>query len=137
MSAIGGIENGRASYAYDCALKAKTFDNCKCEYKSYVKNIPAMIKINGLGATLAFIKSKQKNDANKKEYAYKLIYDQIDDWLKLESKGLVNLGENDDLVRKIIELPSQNYRAVTIEILGLFSWIRRFAEGLIKEQQND
>ncbi len=92
------------------------------EYKAYVKKIPMMIKSNGLGATLAFVKSKEK----KKE-AYQLIYKQLAEWLIFKE-----LIANGDLVKEVIDKSSSEYRMITVETLALFNWLRRFAEGLIQ-----
>ncbi|WP_406677834.1 type III-B CRISPR module-associated protein Cmr5 [Moorella sp. ACPs] len=129
---IAGLEQGRARYAYDCARQGKELQASK-EYKSYTKKIPALIKTNGLGATVAFIAAKKKDDPNKKEYAYKLIYDQLTQWLV--ERGLVARGK--ELVDAIISLDSFSYRIITGEVLALFKWISRFAEGLIEGVADD
>ncbi len=93
------------------------------EYKSYVKKIPIMILNNGLGATFAFIYSKkQKNEA------YDLIYIQTNQWLKKDDKK--------DLVKWIIDQESQECRVTTNEVLALFSWLKRFADGMIEEESD-
>ena len=144
---IKGIEQGRATYAYDCAKTAKaewpkkTADEKKDskearEYKSYAKKIPMMVKTNGLGSTLAFVKSKCKQD---KFNAYNLLYVQLKTWFSKSENSYynLNLGDYDDLVEKVIALNSSEYRAVTVETLALFGWLRRFAEGLIQGEAED
>lgn len=128
------LEQGRASFAYRCAENGSQITKSK-EYKSYVQKIPMHIKTNGLGATFAFIKAKSSTDKDKAGYAYHLIYKQTADWLKQEPKGLMagRLNNNHDLVNVIINLDSPEYRAVTNEVLALFAWLKRFAEGLIED----
>lgn len=129
---IKGLEQGRAKFAYDCALEGSSQQPTKKEYKSHVKKIPMLIKTNGLGSTFAFLKSK-KSDA-----AYHLIYEQTKQWLKKDEKNLLNINEDDDLVEKIISLDSLGYRAITNEVLAFFNWLTRFAEGLIEgEAENE
>ncbi|HMP26225.1 MAG TPA: type III-B CRISPR module-associated protein Cmr5 [Saprospiraceae bacterium] len=137
-----GIEQGRATAAYKYAEAGKklgggpkTKDGNKVEdsaeakeYKSYTRKIPMMIKTNGLGSALAFVKSKQKKEA------YKKIYDQLTEWLSVEcnlTKSYFN-EKSIDLVKDVIAMNSFQYRAVTIETLALMTWLRRFAEGLIQ-----
>ncbi len=96
--------------------KYKIADN----YKSYVKKIPMMILNNGLGATFAFVYSKKKNGN-----AYELIDKQVLKWF--------NLDEEQDLVKWIIDQNSQEYRATTNEVLALFGWLKRFADGMIED----
>ncbi|MDI3535032.1 MAG: CRISPR-associated protein Cmr5 [Thermosediminibacterales bacterium] len=129
---IKGLEQGRASFAYQCAREGSKIDRSK-EYKQYVKKMPMLIKTNGLGAALAFVKSKSEEDKTKKSgYAYKLIYDQIAGWLKQDDKKLIDLSGDTDLVAAVISLDSSQYRAVTMEVLAFLNWLRRFAEGLIE-----
>ncbi len=117
------LEQGRAEYAYKCAEKGKDYGS---DYKSYVKKIPMLIKTNGLGATMAFVFSKSKG---KDDNAYGLIYKQVSDWVSKE-KELLNF-ENHNFAKKLTEIDSAEYRFITIEVLALFNWLRRFTEGLI------
>lgn len=125
------------------------------KYLSHVKKVPMQIKTNGLGAACAFTFSKQQKVKNgkiapgKKENpknAYDLLYRQITLWLKQEPKQLIppklwkdekqgkdGNAKDRELVDVLLDLNSSQYRAVTVEVLALFAWLRRFAEGLIKE----
>ncbi len=139
------LEQGRAKFAYECAVEGKALGggpkrNAKGnmedskqakEYKAYCKKIPMMIKTNGLGATYAFIKSKNKD-------AYDLIYKQTYKWLSTDDKlGIFASASSDDLVAIIIDQKSAKYRYLTVEVLAFFNWLRRFADGLIDGDAND
>jgi len=126
------VEQGRADFAYKCAEEGSGIIKSK-EYRSYVKKLPTLIKTNGLAPAYAFVNSKKSNDMNKGGYAYKLIYEQTTEWLNRETKELVNITKEDDLVAKIIKMDSLEYRATTIEILAFLNWLKRFADGLIEE----
>ena len=129
-SMIRSLEQGRAKYAYDCALKGSKEKFSK-KYKSYTRKIPVLIKTNGLGQTLAYLKSK-------KDDAYELLYNQVSNWLRKDAKVLLELKEGDDLVQKVVSLESPLYRAVTVEVLAFMNWLRRFADGLIEgEDENE
>ncbi len=133
---MSGIEQGRAEFAYKCAQKAteqfKSDKDMQKKYRAYVKNVPMMIKTNGLGATIAFIFSKRKKESEK---AYQLIYEQIGDWLKKKQTHLIDLSDDKTLVEEVVKLKSPAYRAVTVEVLAFFAWLRRFVEGLIKDEE--
>ncbi len=122
------LEQGRVEFAYKCAEEGNGLEK-KTEYKSYVKKIPMLIKSNGIGATFAYINSKAK-DGN----AYELIYQQVAEWLKIEPKSLFaeRLINNEDLTKAIISLDSTEYRTLTNEVLAFFTWLKRFADGLIE-----
>ncbi|NHM27879.1 type III-B CRISPR module-associated protein Cmr5 [Desulfofundulus sp. TPOSR] len=129
---VTGIENGRARFAFDCAREGSGLERKK-EYRGYVRKIPALIKTNGLGATLAFIAAKKKEHPADKEYAYKVIYEQIGRWLR--HQGLIE--DSRPLEEQVISLDSATYRVVTNEVLALVRWLSRFAETLIEGESND
>ena len=117
-----GIEQGRAKYAFEAVSKV-TGDKLKKEYKTAAKKLPVLIKTNGLGQSLAFIK--------KRNNGYDRLYEQIGNWLQTkDTKQLVSSGE---LVEQVIKLESPVYRQVTVETLALLNWIRRFVDGLMKD----
>ncbi len=121
--AIRDIEKERAIFAYEKVDEAVKNQGIKqSEYKSYCKKIPSLIQTNGLSATFAFIFSKNNT-------SYTLIYDQVDEWLKKR----YNLERNEELIERLIKLDSTKYKKETIEVLALFSWLRRFAEGRISK----
>ncbi len=113
-----------AKIAYDFAEEGAAISKKK-EYKSYVKKIPSLIYKNGLSATLKFIDIKRNNQSNND--AYNILFNQI-------KKFLVDMGHSlNDPFTYVSSCDSNKYRKVTIEILSLFDWLKRFADGLIKE----
>ena len=152
MSTLKGIEQKRADYAYKCAKdegKPICVDKEKAvkpfgvdyyadkQYKAYVKKIPMFVKTNGLGATFAFVLSKRTKEKDVKgvkiqpgqsgnpKNAYDLIYKQTAEWIYNKYPFTVDFSEF------IITQNSNEYRAITNEVISLFTWLRRFAEGLI------
>jgi len=149
MSGIKDLAKERSRFAYGCATQGKSILSSfqinneyykDDKYKSYVKKIPMMILTNGLGATFAFIYSKRKKyDEKKKKRAgekenpkngYDLIYKQVDEWLK---QSYIHKSEG-DLIKWIIDQESPHYRATTNELLALFNWLKRFADGMIEDE---
>jgi CRISPR-associated protein Cmr5 len=124
-----GLEQGRAKFAYERAEKASKNNAISKEYKSYAKQLPMMIKSHGLGASLAFALSKSKSN---EKTAWGTLYKDIHDWLLSSNNSLLKNIQSADLSEKVIELDSQSYRALTIEVLAFLNWLRRFAEGLIE-----
>ncbi len=129
------LEQGRAAKAYEYAEEGAKLSKAK-EYKSYVKKMPMMIKVNGLGAAVAFAFSKGAKDGQpNKGTPWGLIYHQLAEWVSTE-KQLVSLGQK-FFANVLTELDSAQYRAVTNEVLALLSWMRRFAEGLIEGESDE
>jgi len=140
------IAAGRARYAWECAkegvriAEGKEIDGQKYNdkmYGSYIKRLPELIKTNGLGAALAFVFSKRHKNPEKEKNAYDLIYYQIQKWLEKPQNAHLwgkSLTSGNDLIEKIVTCKSPEYRALTIEVMALLSWIRRFVEGLSEEE---
>lgn len=126
LSTLRGIEQTRADYAYECAVEGSHCSKPK-EYKSYAKKLPMLVKTNGLGATFAFVLSKCKEGNT-----YELIYKQTATWINTKYPF------TGDFSKFIITQNSNEYRAITNEVISLFTWLRRFAEGLIEgEDEQD
>lgn len=127
----------RARYAFKCVdadLKGKD-DDFKGKYKSHVKKLPMLIKTNGLGATLAYIRTKAHIKAeDKPKKPYSLIEEQIADWL-VKTKMIESTERKDEpkfLVESVINMESSLYKHTTIEVLAFLNWLRRFVDGLIE-----
>lgn len=128
-----GIENGRARYAFETVsgFVEANYQKEKIikEYRSCVKKLPAMIQVNGLGQTLAFCFSKGDQ--------YLELYQQIHGWLKQKQPDLLDrYRENRDMkfVHIVVSMNSNDYRIISNEVLALLDWMRRFADGMIRDQ---
>ncbi len=123
------LEQGRAAFAFKKATEGYT--EHKKEYAQMVKKAPMLIKTNGLGATLAFLFSKQK--------VWGTVLKHIEDWVNspdnLKTHSIYKETEGSNLVQKVLHLNSSEYRIVTIEVLAFLNWLRRFAEGIAKEKE--
>ncbi len=123
----------RAAFAYECAKEVKEKNIEPKEYKAYCKKLPMMIKTNGLGATLAFVRTKANGkESSRGVKAYSAIEAHFHKWLKESHLSEALIGKPVDMAGEVVQLDSPTYRAVTIELLALLSWMRRFAEGLIE-----
>lgn len=136
---IKSQENERAKFAYEIVQAYKTWCEEECPnedkkklrscYISYVKNVPSYIKINGLLATLAFIKDRKKNEKKIEGKVYQKLYSTINQWL--QKQGLIE--ETDDFIEKIFDMSSSAYKLTTGEVLSLFGWMKRFAESELSD----
>jgi len=122
---IKNVEQLRAKATYKCVEDAITKYGQKSkplkEYKSYVRSIPMMIKNNGLSNAFAFVLSKSK-DGN----AYTLIDEQMRTWFSDK------ITTETSFVQYLIKLNSVEYRRMTVEVFAFFTWLKRFADGLIE-----
>ncbi|MFY9125871.1 MAG: type III-B CRISPR module-associated protein Cmr5 [Defluviitoga tunisiensis] len=133
--------NKRAEFAYNEVKRVVTDEHkeVKKNYKSYSKKLMAMIRINGLALTFAFVFSKKS-----KERAYSLLYEGIEAWLNspdcpvnmLYINAAKNLkNEDEKLMKAILSLDSNSYKVITKEIMEFINWLRRFAEGMIEDEK--
>ena len=86
------------------------------KYGSQARKLPALIQINGLGQTLAFLNSKPDNKAMRQIYAH------LSEWVMRQ------MGNGGDLLPAITRWSSDEYRRATGEALAYALWLRRFAE---------
>lgn len=131
MSRLQTLEQKRAAEAWSC-IQAVSEDidssKFKKEYRSIVMKLPTLILTNGLGQTLAFLKSKGKNDDSNPE---EKVYGDLQGWLA--KPNVVNWGRvtHDELIERIMAIDSTKYRFVTMESLSFLNWLKKFADGCI------
>ncbi|MBI5749396.1 MAG: type III-B CRISPR module-associated protein Cmr5 [Nitrospinae bacterium] len=132
MSLITNLEHERAKKAWSCVndVNSKEKDKFKKEYRSIVMKSPTLIIINGLGQTLAFLKSKGKNDENKPE---EKLYRNIESWIDKR----VQWTASGELMEKIISLPNDKFRYATAETLSFLSWMKRFADAVLPKEGDE
>lgn len=130
-------EMDRAKYAYDWIKENvvnETNEVKKC-FISYVKNVPAYIKVNGIAATYAFIGtkiSKKKNDTDAKAKGWRLVNEMTLARLNTCYPDIIR-GTKAKLNEVFVNIDSQNYKIITKEILAFFNWARRYAESELVE----
>ena len=122
------FERERAKKAYDYVNNVLNKDKeIQSNYKSYVRNMPMLIKTNGLLSAICFIFEKKKDGDNKKE-AYEILYNQIGEWLS-DKKIIKN-----DIIEDLLTFSSAEYKYATIETIELLIWLKRFVDGLIVKE---
>lgn len=154
ISLVKSLEQKRASFAYEKAEEGLKIiekfaigqeyyqDNM---YTAYARKIPSLIKTNGLAPALAYVFSKRKKSENNidpgkeknPKNAYDLLYLHIYQWL-VEERKLLKIDPRDkesfSLVKALVNCDSATYRHLTMEVLALLGWIKRFSEGLAIEK---
>ena len=89
------------------------------EYGSLARSLPMMIQVNGLGQTLAFLKSKAS-----KNIVHEHLYDHLSGWLN----DLIRNERQGDFLDWIVEQDTSIYRQASTEAIEFSIWLRRFAE---------
>lgn len=112
------------------------------EYKTLVKKMNVLIQKNGMIGTLVFLLSKSLKNKQHKE-VLKIIREWCDqdtklDFLKEEKLKNTSKMEDAEFIEKITQLTNREYLFLTQEMMTLFGWIKRFADGMIEgEEENE
>ncbi len=127
------IEQERGLCAHRYVDEAKQLGEKQKEYRSLARGLNAMIQMNGLGQTLAFLKAKGKEGQNGQaaQTPHGLLYQHLSSWV---SKQIDTQGNN--LLDWIVaaETSREDYRRATVECLAFGIWLRRFAEAELKSE---
>lgn len=119
-------ERNRASFAFSEAERYKGE-----EFSQTAKKVPMMIKTSGLSEAFAFMYSKQSKHGQ--------ILHSIEAWLNNPNNKIHLILKNasgKNLVQKVTELDISSYRTVTTETMAYLQWLRRFSEGMVKEEED-
>lgn len=127
------LEQKRAQSAWNeiQKIKEKSFQS---EYASWAKKLPVLILTNGLGQTLAFLKSKTNSNSNTAK-AQESLLETLNKWL-LDTPTFKWGDNSSDILQRIVESSSDTYRLATIEALAFLNWLRRFAEGYLEKNES-
>jgi len=132
-------EQERARQAWAAVREVKDKDRSRDrtlekEYRSLARGLNALLQSNGLGQTLGFLKARGRRDN-----AHYLLLKHLTMWMQeprhfAASNSAVMSGGDDGLLRWIVDeqTSSSDYRRATTECLAFGSWLRRFAEGELR-----
>jgi len=105
-------------------------DELKKQYSGLARSTPALVQMNGLGQTLAFLRAKAKGDRNT---AHWLLYSHISQWIA----SRVDFGDKgpDGLLEWLVTQSSEVYRQTMAEVIAYLGWLKRFAEAELPEPE--
>lgn len=119
------LEQKRAAAAW-ADIEQVTSDTQQKKYGTLARKLPAMIQMNGLGSTLAFLQSKGKN---KSDDGHTLIFNHLSVWV-LEQMGLSNTyrDKKQGLMQLVRNGDMAEYRRATVEAIEYGIWLKRYVE---------
>lgn len=139
MSELKNANLEVSRFAMECVKIVKNSNINNKDYKTLVRKMSALIQENGFIATLVFNLSKISK-AQHKEVLINIIKWNLENY-KINSIKDINKDEaiRRNNIEKYIEwvtsLESQEYRLITKEMIDLFGWIKRFADGMIEGEE--
>jgi CRISPR-associated protein Cmr5 len=111
-------EQQRAARAWECITEIKQKGKEPGEkYRSLAQKMPAYILTNGLGQSLAFLKSKPSDE-------HGWLYEHLSNWVRPQ----VDSASDQSLLQWVIDNDSNAYRRATTETLAFLTWLKRLAE---------
>lgn len=127
---IENLEAKRALFAFNMAEignKRQKDSQNKFNYSAAVQELPTILRMNGLRATMAYFYSK--------EGQHRMVFDNIRDWFKLDEEPtkfmqakLKDKSEAKDFMDVLLHLSDNEYRIVQAETLTLANWLIRFVK---------
>jgi CRISPR-associated protein Cmr5 len=119
------LDRSRAEFAWNSvsSVKKNQPENHQKKYGSLARKMPTLIQVNGLAQTMAFLRAGE---------AYHIqMVNHLSTWFCARFHWNI---DNFDLLQKILNMDSQQYRLVTSEALAFLQWIKRFAEADLGEE---
>ena len=118
------LDRERAYHAQLAIDKLLNSSLDKCEIKSWIEKLPALIQTNGLGQALAFYKSRT-NVKSAQE-----IYNTVGEWLKTQ---IYSESKNDDVLQWLTkEATPEQYRRAQAETQAYLRWLKQLAKAYLK-----
>ena len=127
---LRSMDQERAEFALKKiqAILGGTDQSHKVEVRRYLNNLPALIRMNGLGQALAFFRMKGEGTAHD------AIYRMVSTWLcDASSKGRI-FSEDADVLTSITQSDMAHYMAAQNEALALLQWLKKFAVALLPKE---
>lgn len=115
----------RAQFAWDAVNEVGT--NQQGRYATLARKLSAMIQVNGLASTLAFLFSKSKDGKGDQ-----VIARHLSDWVT----GQLGYTQG-DLMHLIQQADTDLYRRATAEAIEYSIWLSRYVSGLDWERDDN
>jgi CRISPR-associated protein Cmr5 len=138
------LEQERGKFAWNCIQEIKKLPSAElqAEYRTRALTFNQMVQINGLGATLGFLKAKatkeQKGGQEQQVLsAYGYLLQHLTNWM--HQRGFVANEDRkfDALLSWVLEeADREEYRRATTECLAFGDWLRRFAEAELSKEDS-
>jgi CRISPR-associated protein Cmr5 len=125
------LEQKRAKKAWEDvqSVASHSKDDFKKKYGSLARRVPMLVLTNGLGQTLAYLRSKGKDESNE----HNVLFRHLSDW----TMSQVAPNERDqDLLAWVLNNDSAAYRRATAEALTYLTWLKRFAEAVLPTEED-
>lgn len=127
------LAHKRAAFAFERVKEVveNLKDDEQGNYRAYVNRLPMMVRTSGLAAAFAFTFAKSKDSK-----AHACLLRHGADWLA--SQGIVlkkDAADPELFLQKLTSMDLSRTRWAVQEIFSLFTWLKRFSDGMIEKKQ--
>ncbi len=124
------LDQQRAKRAWDDIQSvANRLDDFRKKYGSLARKVPMLVLTNGLGQTLAFLRSKGKDDQSDE---HNVLFRHLSAWTISQ---VASNTSNESLLEWVLTQDSATYRRATTEALAYLIWLKRFAEAELPTEE--
>lgn len=131
------LEQVRMKKAYEFVKDVKdNHPDIEKDYGRLAKKLPAMIVSNGLITTMAFLRAKKSKSGGKNRInAHEKLLCQLLSYMKERRLG-IDSDSYEDFRKQITDMEFEEYLLITQEVLAFAVWLKRIAEGEIKDEND-
>lgn len=136
MSRLAEMQRAESAYARVREVSRIADTSERAVYARRSNDLAAMILSDGLGQTLAYLRSKAKNRESAAQRAHYRLYQDASAWV-MSRQGFATApaqpaaGANPpppDLLSALMTQDVNYYRRATVELLAYATWLKRFVE---------
>ncbi|WP_296028889.1 type III-B CRISPR module-associated protein Cmr5 [uncultured Treponema sp.] len=106
-------------------------------YATFIVGMPNMILSNGLGQSLAFLKSKYPSD-KKDDDKYKFVFGILKSYLQKEfHSSFADIKDDFDFLSRINSISQSDYIKMQEEVLRMLEWLKRYARAFEEAKSSE
>jgi len=128
------LQKRRVQWAWN-AVDTAASRGKKSDYLTEARKLPARLLASGLGQSLAYLYSKRKErnpaTAQGRDLLYRHVSERVAEVLDKEPPG------PEGAMPIVVELSAASYRRLSRELLTSAEWLKRFAEGRLKDTDGE
>jgi CRISPR-associated protein Cmr5 len=113
----------------DLLKRERAANDWRKSYGSLARKVPMLVLTNGLGQTLAFLRSKGKDDQSDE---HNVLFRHLSEWTMRQVAPNTKDG---DLLKWMLNNDSAAYRRASTEALAYLVWLKRFAEAELPTEE--
>lgn len=125
------LQKKRVQWAWESVGAAAGSHGKQDEYLTEARKLPARMLASGLGQSLAYLYSKRKERSSASAQGRDLLYQHLSGRVAMVLRK-EHVG-SEGAMPLVVDLSAADYRRLSRELLTSSEWLKRFAEGRLKD----